>query len=58
MEDKKLDLLAQAKHIFEKLKTDDNGVLFTKEKITSRLFKKLKKNLFKRQGTCKSYNKR
>ena len=48
MEDKKLDLLAQAKHIFEKLKTDDNSVLFTKEKITSRLSKKLKKSSIQR----------
>ena len=42
MEDKKSKVLIQARNIFEKLKTDDNSVLFTEEKITQHLFKKLK----------------
>ena len=44
MVDKKLDLLAQAKNIFEDLKADDSSVLFTEDKINGRLFKKLKKS--------------
>ena len=43
MEDKKSKLLIQARNIFEKLKKDDNSVLFTEEEITPHLFKKLKK---------------
>ena len=44
MEDKKTGSLAHAKNIFEELKTNDNSVLFTKEKINDRLFKKLRKS--------------
>ena len=43
MEDKKSKLLLQVRNIFEKLKTGDNSVLFTEEKITQYLFRKLKK---------------
>ena len=38
MEDKKL--LQKAKNIFTSLKTDANSVLFSEEKIDSRLLKK------------------
>ena len=55
MEDKRYDLLAQAKNIFEDLKTDDSRVLFTEDKINDRLFVKLKK-LYKRQRACSSGN--
>ena len=41
MEDKKL--LKEARTIFSNLKTDPNSVLFSEEKIDSRLVKKLKK---------------
>ena len=34
--------MKEAKTIFEKLKTDVNNVLFTKEKINNNLFKRLK----------------
>ena len=44
MENKKLDLLAQAKNIFEDLKTDDSHVLFTEDKINDKIFKKLKRS--------------
>ena len=43
MEYKKPKLLIQARNIFEKLKTDDNSILFTEEKVTQHLFEKLKK---------------
>ena len=43
MEYKKPKLLIQARNIFEKLKTDDNSILFTEEKVTQYLFEKLKK---------------
>ena len=42
MEDEK-KLLQKAKNIFKNLKTDPNSVLFSEEKIDSRLLKKLKK---------------
>ena len=44
MEDKKL--LQKAKNIFTSLKTDPNCVLFSEEKIDSRLLKKLNKSKY------------
>ena len=38
-----LDLLQEAKNMFEKLKTDPKSVLFFEEKIDKRLLKKLKR---------------
>ena len=48
MEDKKL--LQKAKNIFTSLKTDPNSVLFSEEKIVSRLLKKFKKSKYARQS--------
>ena len=48
MEDKKL--LQKAKNIFTSLKTDPNSVLFSEEKIDSRLLKKFKKSKYTRQS--------
>ena len=45
MEDEK-KLLQKAKNIFKNLKTDPNSVLFSEEKIDSRLLKKLKKSKY------------
>ena len=42
----KKKLLQKAKNIFSGLKTDPNKVLFSEEKIDSRLFKKLKKSRY------------
>ena len=36
----------EAKVVFEKLKTDVNSVLLTKEKINNNIFKRLKKSLY------------
>ena len=45
MEDEK-KLLQKAKNIFKNLKTAPNSVLFSEEKIDSRLLKKLKKSKY------------
>ena len=45
MEDEK-KLLQKTKNIFKNLKTDPNSLLFSKEKIDSRLLKKLKKSKY------------
>ena len=45
MEDEK-KLLQKAKNISKNLKTDPNSVLFSEEKIDSRLLKKLKKSKY------------
>ena len=44
MDDKKL--FKKAKNIFTSLKTDPSSVLFSEEKIDSRLLKKLKKSKY------------
>ena len=44
MEDKKL--IQRTRNIFTNLKTDPNSVLFSKEKIDERLFKKFKKSKY------------
>ena len=45
MEDEK-KLLQKAKYIFKNLKTDPNSLLFSEEKIDSKLLKKLKKSKY------------
>ena len=46
MEDKKNNLLTEAKTTFEKLKTDKNSSLFAEAKINNKLLKKLKKSKY------------
>ena len=46
MEDKKNNLLTEAKATFEKLKADENSVLFAEKKINNNLLKKLKKSKY------------
>ena len=49
MEDEK-KLLQKAKNIFSSLKTDTNSVLFSEEKIDTRLLKKFKKLKFAKES--------
>ena len=42
----KQKILQDAKAIFESLKTDEKSVLFSEEKISLKLFKKLKKSTY------------
>ena len=54
IEDKKTGSWARLKNIFEERKTDDKSVLFTEEKISDGLFKRLKKSqYFKDKGFVK-----
>ena len=49
MEDKK-KLLQKVKNIFSSLKSDSSSVLFSKEKIDTRLLKKLKKSKYSKDS--------
>ena len=40
----KIKILKEIKAIFEKLKTDEKSILFSEEKISLKLFKRLKKS--------------
>ena len=46
IEDKETGSLVHLKNISEELKTDDKSVLFTEEKISDGLFKRLKKSQY------------
>ena len=49
MEDEK-KLLQKVKNIFSSLKTDSSSVLFSKQKIDTRLLKKLKKSKYSKDS--------